>query len=383
MVLAIGDGLVLNTALTGTEDALNGTVLTTAEFGTSFTRYQTDATITGSDTHMNGGDEITIDTDGDLDLSDETALTQAGNDRYAGSTVEMDDGTIFTGVQIELVTLSDGSQIIFFQKGPSFAIKANGGTVEKVTLGTFDDKFDNYYNQGNFAQTFICFARGTRILTRGGEINVEDLSAGMQVITRDKGPQTVQWAGSHMVSSDDLQASQKNCPIRIQAGALGAGFPAHDLVVSPQHRIMIRSKIAERLFGAAEIFVQAKKLVDIEGVSQTDGAEGVEYFHILLDAHHVLLANGLPCESLLPGPEAINTMYFWSAEDKNAELPSSIVPVQAATTCRPYIQRNSLVKKLVTRHMKNDRALIDMEFVAEQDLKSEAVDTPIRNVANL
>lgn len=113
----------------------------------------------------------------------------------------------------------------------------------------------------------ICFAEGTEIITAEGPVTVENLQVGDLVMTMDDGMQPLRWMGRKKLCDGDLAASPKLKPIRIPAWALGNGTPMHDLMVSRQHRILVRSAIAGRMFGVQEILVAAIKLAlfpDIE-----------------------------------------------------------------------------------------------------------------------
>lgn len=147
-------------------------------------------------------------------------------------------------------------------------------------------------NYSEIENVIICFARGTLILTPEGERRVEELQAGDRVITRDNGFQELRWIGSRKVPAVGNLA-----PIRIQAGALGNN---RDLMVSPQHRMLISDWRASMLFDASEVLVAAKHLVNGDTIFAQPGGE-VEYFHMLFDRHEIVVANGTFSESFHPG----------------------------------------------------------------------------------
>lgn len=136
-----------------------------------------------------------------------------------------------------------------------------------------------------------CFARGTRIETAEGMVAVEDLRDGMLVETMDNGLQTLRRVLSKTVGGADHLA-----PVVIGAGVLGNSRP---LRVSPHHRMVVTGWRAELLTGEPEVLAQARHLVDglrvrVEPVAQ------VEYFHLLMDRHEILFAEGAPTESYHP-----------------------------------------------------------------------------------
>lgn len=197
-----------------------------------------------------------------------------------------------------------------------------------------------------------CFAAGTRIETLEGPRAVEALVVGDQVLTRDRGAATVAWIQGETVKLNNEARKQRHAPVRIKRGALGLGVPARDLVVSPQHRMLVVSRIAERLFGAAEVLVPAKMLVGWPGVKRVRGWEVAVYWHIWLGTHEVVLAEGAPSESLLPEEGAL---AGFSAEARRALL--RLAP-GAVTPARPILEKGRDVKELLRRHKKNGRALV-------------------------
>ncbi|WP_326295436.1 Hint domain-containing protein [Mesobacterium hydrothermale] len=146
-----------------------------------------------------------------------------------------------------------------------------------------------------------CFAAGTRIRTLQGDVPVEALRESAQVLTRDNGFQPVRWKGGRSFTAAELRARPHLAPIRIPAGCLGDGQPQADLVVSPQHRVLISGARTELWFGASEVLVAAKDLLVLDGVSRVFPEDGVTYLHILFDQHEVVVSNGAWTESFQPG----------------------------------------------------------------------------------
>ena len=214
-------------------------------------------------------------------------------------------------------------------------------------------------NAGSDAQQYpsiLCFAAGTRIMTVAGAKAIERLSPGDGVLTMDHGQQCVRWVGCQKVGKEALSARPKLRPIRISAGALGQKAPEQELLVSPQHRIFVRSKIAERMFGETEVLVHAKDLLALEGVDIAADLDEVTYVHLMCDAHEIVQANGAYAETLHTGQEALKTL---SDDDREeivqifGSLPLTVRPLARSTAS------GKRSRKLIARHTKNQRALVD------------------------
>ena len=146
----------------------------------------------------------------------------------------------------------------------------------------------------------ICFTPGTQILTPDGPRLVETLSEGDWVQTKDNGPQALRWIGGRRISGARLYAMPELRPVRLRADALGMGHPDEDLVVSPQHRLLVSGAKARELFNADEVLVAAKDLVNDKSIVIDRTQRQLHYIHLLFDAHQVIVANGLETESFHP-----------------------------------------------------------------------------------
>lgn len=136
-----------------------------------------------------------------------------------------------------------------------------------------------------------CFTPGTMILTPEGERAVETLRPGDLVTTRDNGAGGIVWAGQRTVPGDGRFA-----PVRIAAGTLGN---RRDLLVSPQHRMLVRGWRAELYAGQDEVLVAAAHLVNGTTIRRSPMPE-VTYVHVMLARHEILFAEGAATESLDP-----------------------------------------------------------------------------------
>ncbi len=186
------------------------------------------------------------------------------------------------------------------------------GTLYSLDSYTDGDDLTGFLNDmpSNFAIApggLVCFTKGTLIKTRNGDVAVENLAIGDEVLTADETFKTIRWAGGRNVSAADLAANPKLRPIRILAGALGNGMPKRDMLVSRQHRMVLSSPIAKRMFNG-DVLVSAIKLTGLPGIFVDDTVESVEYFHILFDKHEIIFAEGAASESLYTGPEALKAV---------------------------------------------------------------------------
>jgi len=154
----------------------------------------------------------------------------------------------------------------------------------------------------------ICFTPGTCIETPDGPCPVEQLREGDYVQTKDGGAQEIQWIGSRRMSGARLFAMPYLRPIRIRAGALGADRPDAELLVSPEHRLLIRGEVAHALFNTPEVLVAARDLVNRGSIAVDMALREVTYYHVLLPQHHILWANGIETESFHPASTALTTL---------------------------------------------------------------------------
>jgi len=146
------------------------------------------------------------------------------------------------------------------------------------------------HGHGHGGGGFSCFLIGTRILTPRGEVPVEELTVGALVETLN-GPLPVKWIGRRGFKKVASSSWHKSvAPIRVARFALHDRYPHRDLYLSPWHSLFVDG-----------VLIPVKHLVNDKLVvrAEMDDREVIEYFHIELETHEVIFAEGAPVETLL------------------------------------------------------------------------------------
>lgn len=162
--------------------------------------------------------------------------------------------------------------------------------------------------QGTELGGVICFTPGTRIETPEGPRLVEELREGDFVQTKDNGAQEIQWIGCRRMSGARLFAMPHLRPVRIRPGALGPDRPDAELLVSPEHRMLLQGPVAQVLFNTPEVLIAARDLVNDRSILVDLAVREVTYFHILLPRHQIVWANGVESESFHPASAALSAL---------------------------------------------------------------------------
>ena len=260
------------------------------------------------------------------------------------------NATILLGNGSTIVT---GVLVIQAANGDVFVSDYPGGTsldnisVQSITLDSLDTSSATGINAGVASvdnSSVVCFASGTLIHTVDGRIPVEKLKVGHQVVTRDHGPQPIRWINNQLV----LQPDQK-APVVIKAEAFGPGRPYTDLVLSPHHRVIARSKIAARMFDTSEVLIAAKHLLRHDHVLRYPNFLPVRYIHFACQHHEIISANGLEVETFFPGDQALAALSraqidaFQSACPALAKFPllaRTVLNARQAETFLGRLQKN-------------------------------------------
>jgi serralysin len=258
------------------------------------------------------------------DLGNDTLNGDAGNDALQGGA---GSDRLFGGTGNDAITYADGDA--------ATGEVVDGGTD---TLGDFDtldltaygwERTDITYTSpdrengtvtffdalGNITGTLTftdienlipCFTLGTFVDTPDGPRLVESLLPGDLVLTRDDGPQPIRWVGRRDLTRSELLRNPDLRPVEIAQGALGRGLPLRDLVVSPQHRILLTGARCELLFGEDEVLAPAIHLTGHAGIKRC--LRATSYVHIMFDSHQIVSSEGVWSESFQPGDRTLDGM---------------------------------------------------------------------------
>ncbi|MEO9191985.1 MAG: Hint domain-containing protein [Acetobacteraceae bacterium] len=286
-----------------------------------------------------GGGTIELDTAGRLEVGTTigTAITITFNDA-SGDTVVLDGvtptpadvvGGTFTSFQgsnaIDLPNIVFASAVLTSYDPVSGALILTDGGASTVQMTVMEGVGGPGVRLAPDAGTgteilVTCFVEGTRILSPRGEVAVERLSEGDLVSVFEDGVQVqrpVRWIGRRRIDIGAHPQPDLVRPIRIRQGACAENVPRRDLLVSPDHAILLDG-----------VLIPARLLVNGATIVQDATPESVHYCHVELDRHSVLLAEGLATESYL---DTGNRAVF-----ENADLATIAHPDLAAHRPRSW-----------------------------------------------
>lgn len=285
---------------------------------------------TGDDDRIQGGD------------GNDTIYAGAGNDAVTG---DVGDDVLYGGAGNDTLaagagndTLDGGSGADALVGGADRDLFVNVGDGDEVIGGDDGDDYDTldltgagpiaiHYDENNREDGRVdfldaegavtgsmvfkgiehivpCFTPGTKIATVNGARAVETLEPGDQIFTRDHGVQEIRWIGHKTVTEDLLSEATFLAPIKIRKGALGDNLPDRDMLLSPNHRVLVTAPEMQPLFGQSEVLVAAKHLTRLKGISRAQ-PESVTYIHMMFDRHEIIWSDGIWSESFQPGSMAI------------------------------------------------------------------------------
>ena len=249
----------------------------------------------------------------------------------------LDLTTINFGTIASAALGNGGTQIELFNSGSAVVASFN---LDTPAAGAFVHWTPDEGTGTNvfLSDTPVCFAAGTRILTARGEVAVEHLTTHDAVVTLDNGKQVarpVKWLGRRRIDLTAHPHPETVAPIRILRGAFAENVPHRDLVVSPDHAVFADGRL-----------ICARQLINGTTIRQEQDWNSVDYFHVELDAHAILLAEGLPTESYLN----TGNRGFFANSDQPLVLHPDLTdetdyPTREAGSCAPFVWDEDNVRR--------------------------------------
>ncbi len=200
-----------------------------------------------------------------------------------------------------------------FAGQPAEVLDTTGQAVGTTSIERQQDGTFTANSSPDPGSSYICFTSGTLIQTSNGAQPVEILQVGDDVVTKDAGLQKIRWIGTRSFS-DTAQLDFHLQPITIKAHAFGPNIPSYDTKLSPNHAVMNDHWKSTLYFGEAEVLTQAKSLLNSD-FAHSNADKSVEYFHILLDTHALIIANNMWSESLFLGDESMDMLSLSSRNE--------------------------------------------------------------------
>ena len=223
---------------------------------------------------------------------------------------------------------------------------SGGNTVETISGGGVSQTFTfaGAYAPGSFilgpdagsgvqiTTNAPCYCRGTLIRTEQGEVPVEALQIGDRLVTASGAVRPVKWIGRRAYGGRLTSGNRDVLPVLIRAGALGEGLPVRDLWVSPLHAMYLDG-----------LLIPAKSLVNGHSIVQAGSVQSVEYLHVELETHDVILAEGAPSETFVDDD---SRGMFLNAGEYARLYPGERSP---ARYCAPRVEDGALLEAVWQR----------------------------------
>ena len=331
---AVGDSVqvLTNGALAGAatvtaDDLADGFVEVTATLPGGDGAKSLSATITDAAGNVSAASAavgVVLDTapDGDVTLDLTDAAAGPGGASVAFSLSGLDAGSTatvtFTG------STSGTATRVYSANGDEVADVSSLSGNLTATVSVTDSAGNIAAGVGDtLADDPVCFMPGTLVATPEGDAPVESLRAGDLVLTADGRTAPVRWMGRQTISTrfaDPLRV----LPIRITAGALGESMPARDLLLSPDHALLVEG-----------VLVQAGALVNGTTIRREAGVPEVfTYWHVELHDHALVLAEGVPAETFIDNVARLAFDNWDEHEAAGSEAPIAEMPLPRAKARR-------------------------------------------------
>jgi hypothetical protein len=292
-------------------------------------------------------DNISIAPGGTLEVGANAGLDSAGGVTFDGgvsgaATLQL-DATPTNGSSFLSTLNAFGLHDSLYLSGMAYAAGATAtfasGTLTVTSNGVTETftptspgatTFEATNDSGGVLVTPVCFVSGAHVRTERGDVAVEDLAVGDLAVTASGAVRPIIWIGRRTI---ERPVSEQR-PVRVLAGAFGEGLPARDLWLSHGHAVCVDA--------LGEVLIPVGELVNGVTIVREEVSE-ITYWHIELESHDLLLAEGLPAESYL---DTGNRAFFGRAHGRLATLEPDR---SLADSCRPFVAEGPLIEAVRER----------------------------------
>jgi hypothetical protein len=215
----------------------------------------------------------------------------------------------------------------------AFGAALGAGTVNPVSAVDLA-----VMNVLGYATAVACYAEGTRLRTLSGDVRVEDLAIGDTVQTILSGPVPIKWIGHRAIDCGRHPDPRLVCPVQVRRGAFGDDLPYRDLFLSPDHAVAVDG-----------VLIPVRLLLNGATIVQDTARRHIRYFHVELDRHDLLLAEGLAAESYL---DTGNRGMFDTAGHLTVLHPdfgARTTPRRETRSCLPFTWQPEVVRPIWSR----------------------------------
>jgi hypothetical protein len=309
----------LTGSLSGTTVDMEGTLSATGSQLTDAGTYDPTAksfAATADVTNFAAGDTISI----------------SGTNDPSGLSTDIFTNTVYSGGVLSFLDSTTGQTFSVNVTAPDLADTYHGSDFTLTGGNGYVD----------ITTDIPCFAAGTRILAADGEVLVEDIQVGDELVTVRHDAITsrkVVWTGRRAIDISRHPRPEMVRPVRIIAGAFGDNLPERDLRLSPLHAVYVNGCLFEAI-----------SLVNGTTTYQEQATKHVTYHHIELEAHDVILAEGLAAESFL---DTGDRNMFETVSGVMVLHPDFATP-EGAVFCAPMVREGEALAQV--RAELNDRA---------------------------
>jgi Hint domain len=283
-----------------------------------------------------------------VNLADAATITaigeSAGLDTATAQAVASIASETAAALELQLAHAATPFEVFTDITGSSIAEQGDAATALSRAVGdtAFQQVADSYFqNLGTTlsrddltaAENVACYCPGTLIATDRGDIAVENLRVGGGVVVMSGSVRPIKWIGQRSYGGRFIAGRKDMLPICFKAGSLGEGLPRRDLWISPHHAMYLDG-----------VLIEAKDLVNGVSVVQAEEVDRVDYFHIELDSHDVILAEGAWSETFVDDD---SRGMFHNAPEFAALYPGDVS--RPARYCAPRLEEGFEIEAIRRR----------------------------------